>query len=52
MQQDKHPVNCLTMKVDFLVMFAWWKYHPIDVTLADLADKTMLMCQESYKMLQ
>jgi hypothetical protein len=39
---DRCPANCPSMKVESLVMYLWWKYYSVHVTLKDLAGKDVL----------
>ena len=42
MLQDRCTANCPSMKVKSLVIYVWWKYYPVHVTLTDLAGKDVL----------
>ena len=42
MLRDRYPANCPSMKVESLVIYVWWKYYFVHVTIKDLAGKDVL----------
>ena len=42
MLQDTCPANCPSILDESLVMYVWWKYYSVHVTLKDLAGKDVL----------